>query len=422
MGRNEAHPAVGHGAHRLLGQGLHADEPLRREIRLDHRIAPLTAPDVVQVLLHRHQVAARLQVFDHDPPGLETIQPAVFFRHVVVHPPLLVHDDQGRKSGPAGHLEIVGVVGRGDLHGPGAEVLLDEPIHDDRQLPPHQREDDGPADHTLVALVVGVNRDAGVPQHRLGSGGGDLDASTASGERIAQGVQVTMRLLRDHLQVGDRRAAAGTPVDDELVPVNQPGLVKPDEGLAHGARQPRIHGESLAGPVAGAAEPFELRDDHATILLPPLPHALDEGLPAHRLAAQPFGGDLAIDHHLRRDPRVVRSGKPQHIVALHAPPARQDVLQRVVQRVSHVQASGDVWRRDHHGERRERRVGSGREHPELEPVGVPAIFDRSGLECALEIHRISGNGVRSGSGLTIKKQAVGLLIPGSSPGATGGRS
>ena len=227
-------------------------------------------------------------------------------------------------------------MGRGDLHGPGAEILFDESIRDDRQLPPHQRKDDGPADHTLVALVVGVNRDAGVPQHRLGSGGGDLDASPAGGKRIAQGVQVTVSLLRDHLQIGDRRAAAGTPVDDELVPVDQPGFVKPDERLAHGARQPRIHGEPLAGPVAGAAEPFELPDDDATILLPPLPHALDESRPAHGLAAQPFGGDLTIDHHLRRDPRVVRSGKPQHIVTLHAAPARQDVLQRVVQGVTHV--------------------------------------------------------------------------------------
>ena len=55
---------------------------------------------------------------------------------------------------------------------------------------------------------------------------------------------------------------------------------------------------------------------------------------------------LALDHHLGRDAGMVGAGLPQHVLAAHALEAAQDVLQRVVERVAHVQRAGDVRRRD----------------------------------------------------------------------------
>ena len=46
---------------------------------------------------------------------------------------------------------------------------------------------------------------------------------------------------------------------------------------------------------------------------------------------------------------MVRAGKPQGAVALHALVARQDILQRGIERVAHVELAGDVGRRHDDG-------------------------------------------------------------------------
>ena len=63
-------------------------------------------------------------------------------------------------------------------------------------------------------------------------------------------------------------------------------------------------------------------------------------------------GQQAFHHHLGGDAGMVGAGLPQRVAALHAPPADQRVLHREGQRMAHVQAAGDVRRRDHDGERR----------------------------------------------------------------------
>ena len=58
---------------------------------------------------------------------------------------------------------------------------------------------------------------------------------------------------------------------------------------------------------------------------------------------------LALDHHLGGDAGMVGAGLPQHVAAAHALEAAQHVLQRVVERVAHVQRARHVRRRDHDG-------------------------------------------------------------------------
>ena len=56
---------------------------------------------------------------------------------------------------------------------------------------------------------------------------------------------------------------------------------------------------------------------------------------------------LPLHHHLRGDARMVHTRLPEHVLAAHALEADQDILDRVVERVAHVQRTGDVGRRDH---------------------------------------------------------------------------
>ena len=60
---------------------------------------------------------------------------------------------------------------------------------------------------------------------------------------------------------------------------------------------------------------------------------------------------LALDHHLGGDAGVVHARLPQHVLAAHALEADENVLQRVVERVAHMQRAGDVGRRNDDGER-----------------------------------------------------------------------
>ena len=65
-------------------------------------------------------------------------------------------------------LEVVGVVGRGDLDQAGAELAVDVGVGDDRDEAVGQRQLDALSDEGLIALVVGIGRDGGIAEQRLG--------------------------------------------------------------------------------------------------------------------------------------------------------------------------------------------------------------------------------------------------------------
>src|SRR5205085_8086871 len=99
-----------------------------------------------------------------------------------------------------------------------------------------------------------------------------------------------------------------------------------------------VHREALARPVTGGAEPLQLIDNSASALRLPFPDALEEGLAPHLPAAflLPLH-QLALYHHLRRDAGVIGAGLPKHVLAAHALEAADNILQRVVERMAHMQ-------------------------------------------------------------------------------------
>ena len=162
-----------------------------------------------------------------------------------------------------------------------------------------------------------------------------------------------------------------------------------DEHLDDGARQPLVHRKTFARPVAGGAEPLQLVDDDAAALRLPLPDPLEKFGAAHVAAARLLPlHQLPLDHHLGRDAGVIGAGLPQHVAAAHPLEAAENVLQRVVERVAHMQRAGHVRRRDHDGEG----LGvaalraTGLERAGLLPEAGHAGFDIGGLVILLD-HR-----------------------------------
>ena len=93
-----------------------------------------------------------------------------------------------------------------------------------------------------------------------------------------------------------------------------------------------------------------------------------------------FGFDLALDQHLGRDARVVGAGLPERGLAEHPVVARERVHQRVLKGVAHMQAAGDVRRRQHDAVGVARGIVIGREIAALLPYGIPAGLDGMGVE------------------------------------------
>ena len=156
-----------------------------------------------------------------------------------------------------------------------------------------------------------------------------------------------------------------------------------DKDLGDGLRQALVHRKSLAAPVAGRAEPLELIDDRAAGLVLPLPYAFEKLLAPHLAPARLLiFHQLAFDDHLRRDAGMVGARLPQHVLAVHAVVAAQDVLQGIVERVAHVQIAGDIWRRDDNAERfRPGTLGTpGAKRPGGFPLLGNAGFHSSGFE------------------------------------------
>ncbi len=274
--------------------------------------------------------------------------------------------------------EVVEVVRGGHLDGAGSELRVDQHrVGDDGEGAVDEGVPDALAVKRGVARVVRVNGDRGVAEHRLGARRGDDDLASALHfvselEELAVGA-----LLVVHLEVAERRAALGAPVDETRGPVHQALLVQAHERLDHGAAHVRVHRELRPRPVGARAQDALLQEDAVAGLAPPLPHPSDEGFASEREAARPLAGQEALDDELRRDARMVGARLPEHVEPAHAMPPDEGVFQRAALGVPHVQAAGHVGRRhrhDVHGPFVARGVGRG-EDAVLLPERVPARLD-----------------------------------------------
>ncbi len=196
-----------------------------------------------------------------------------------------------------------------------------------------------------VALVGGVHGDRRVAEQRHGAHRRDRHV-TAADERVVDLVHDVLDVAVLDLEIRDRGEQAGRPVDHPVVAEEIALAIELDEHLEHRARVVVVHREALAAEVERGAEAQVLPRDRRAGLAPPLPQALEEQLAAELLARRALGRQQPLDHHLRRDARVVGAVDPERVAAAHAVQADQHVVDRAVQRVAHVQRARHVRRRD----------------------------------------------------------------------------
>jgi hypothetical protein len=111
-----------------------------------------------------------------------------------------------------------------------------------------------------------MHGDGDVREDRRGAGGRDRDVAVTVHEWIPHvGERVVDVLVRD-LQIGERRAVVGAPVDDPVRPVDPAPVPEVDEEVHHGAHVLLVHGEALAPVVERGADAAELEHDLAAVL------------------------------------------------------------------------------------------------------------------------------------------------------------
>ena len=118
------------------------------------------------------------------------------------------------------------------------------------------------------AFVLGMHRDRDVAEHGLRPRRRHDDKFVAAFDWVFDVPEMALGLDLLHFEVGDGGFELRVPIDQPLVLVDEAFAVEFDEDLRHRARQPFVHREALARPVAGGAEPFQLVDDGAARFSP----------------------------------------------------------------------------------------------------------------------------------------------------------
>ena len=172
----------------------------------------------------------------------------------------------------------------------------------------------------------------------------------------------------------------GAPVDDAAALVDEALVIELAEGLPHRPGAALVHGEPGPVPVAGGAQLLLLLHDAVAVLVLPVPHPLQELLPAQVVAGQALVFPQLLLHlDLGGDAGVVRAGHPQRLVALHPLVADQDVLEGGVHGVAHVELARDVGGRHDDAEGLLVRVGGGLEAARVHPGLVDLPLHLLGL-------------------------------------------
>ncbi len=335
--------------------------------------------DGVTMRLDLFEKARGFQLGNDGSARLETIEALETLRRGQADSRIGRQDVDARQAVAATDLEVGGVVRGRDLDRAGAEGRIHGIVGDDRNQAIGERQTKLLADQSSIALVSGMHRDGGIAEHRLRPRcrHGDMAASLC--ERISQVPDAAIDLLLFGLLVRQCREAAGAPIDDVLSAINQAFVVQRDERLSNSTAQSLVEREVGASPVRRAADGAQLGENGGAGLPHVSPDPLHEGLAADIESSLTLRGQNPFDHVLRGDAGVIGARKPESGPSPHPLEPNQDILNGVIEAVTHVERRRHVgWRHHDHvwfpGARRGI-SGLGQEESALFPPGIQRGLD-----------------------------------------------
>ena len=229
-----------------------------------------------------------------------------------------------------------------------------------------------------------MDADCGIAKHRFGTSRAERNAVTRRLTRIVDhGIihrpEVTVDLFVVDFIIGNSGLQERIPVHQTLTAIDQSVFEHLEECLTHSARANIIQRESHTSPVTARTQTFQLAENSFFVRILPGPDPLDECVAANVMPGQTlFFEHPFFDDRLSRNPRVIGPRHPQSFIPLHPTPASQQVLQRPVERMPHMQRTRHVRQRDHDHMRR-----LGMRITRLWRIGVEvtSLFPKRGPTC-----------------------------------------
>ena len=286
-------------------------------------------------------------------------------------------------------------MGRSHLQATRTEFDIHVAVLDDGNHAAHQRHDHLAALQPLVLRVLGVDTHGGITHDGLRSCGSHygivafrilMDDVAISLECllvveslqtvniIFQMEQVTLLLAIDHFLGREGGECLRIPVHHAESAIDESLVIEVNENLDDTLRTLLVHREGSAVPVTAGTQAAQLLQDDATVLISPVPSVLQELFTCQVTLFDALFGELLHHLCLSRNRGMVSTRYPAGILTFHACTAHQDILNRIVQHVSHVEHTSHVWWWDHDCIRLTG-VGFAGEQFVVQPILIPFRFD-----------------------------------------------
>ena len=335
--------AVFNAVNSSLNQRLHLNEPLGGNLRFNSMTAALAVTDSMGMLFNLNQIAVSLQVGNDSLAAFLTGHAFVFagfFSHNAVQ----ADNNDARQVVADTHLIVVRIMGRSNFYSAGTKFGINIAISDDRNNSVGSRQTQGFANQVAITRVLRINCYCSIAGQSFWTGGCNHQAAAFFfNYGVVDVPEMARVILMLNLDIAQCSVAVYTPVGDTGAFVNQALFKQRAENLANSLGATFVHSEALTLPVAGNAQMLQLVDNAVAVLLLPFPNAFQELFASQVITGFAFlFFDNLFNLNLGCQTCMVIAGHPQSVVAHHAVPADQDILQGIIQCMAHMQLTGDV--------------------------------------------------------------------------------
>ena len=230
-----------------LCKRLHLYEPLIRGQRLNGGLTAVAGADIVRIGLGLYKEALCLKIRNDSLSRLKAIHTCILAAVLLADGGIIVEGFDNFKVMALADLEVVRVMGGGDLHAARSEIALHIFVRDHGDLSANEGQDQLFTNEVRIALVLGMHGNGSITQHGFRTGGcNNYVLALAILYRVANLPECTRLLGILDLGIRQSGAAVRAPVDDAVAAVDQALVIKVDKHLANGTGASLIHREALA--------------------------------------------------------------------------------------------------------------------------------------------------------------------------------
>ena len=342
---------------------LHLEEPLCREFWLDRHIGALRESHLIIIIFDLLHETGILKV---DGNLLAHIHTILTYVHAssLADSSIVIEDVDGLQTMLQTESVVVDVVCRSYFQTTCTKLNVNVGVLDDRNLTVNERYDDVLALQPCILLVLWVDTHSRVTHDglRTGSSYNSVIALVVLVHHVAflylltillyyvilQVVKFGVLILVDNLLIRKCSLCLRIPVDHTYATINQSLVIKVAEYVDDGTGTSLVHGERSAVPVAASTEAAQLLEDDATMLVSPVPSMLQEFLTSEVSLLDALLSEAIYHLSLSCDAGVVCARNPTSVLALHASATNEDVLDCIVEHVTHVEHTSHIrWRNNH---------------------------------------------------------------------------